>query len=85
MDMIMSQLMEHDLHAIRQRSARTVRVVYGSLALLTAALAVLTGLAAGHLGLTQENRDTVSTIFLATAILEAAGMLLWDRLFGRVP
>jgi drug/metabolite transporter (DMT)-like permease len=58
-----------------------VKLVYGTLALIAAALAAATGLVADRFGLTQDNRDTIALGFLIAALLETAGLFFWDRLF----
>jgi hypothetical protein len=77
---------EHDaadsqIRAMRANSARLVKSVYAGLALLTAALAAITGVVAEPLGLSQDNRDTIAAGFLAAALLDTCGLFLWDRLF----
>jgi hypothetical protein len=67
--------------AARRDGARKVKLVYGALALTAATLAAATGLVADRFGLSQDNRDTIALGFLIAAILETAGLFLWDRLF----
>ncbi len=74
-------LHEADTAAVRREGARQVKLVYGSLALVAAALAATTGIVAERLGIAQDTRDTIALGFLIAAVLETAGLFFWDRLF----
>jgi hypothetical protein len=70
-----------DNAAVRRDGARRVKLVYGSLALVAAALAATTGIVAERLGIAQDTRDTIALGFLIAAVLETAGLFFWDHLF----
>ena len=74
-------LHQADTAAERREGARKVKLVYGGLALVAATMAATTGVVADGIGINQETRDAVSLGFLCAAILETAGLFVWDHLF----
>jgi hypothetical protein len=73
----------HDAESVAARRAavRKVKLVYGTLALIAAASAAITGIVSERIGLSQDARDTVALGFLIAAVLETGGLFFWDRLF----